>query len=295
MPVAIDYTKLNAKQKRNIDLIQTLPPDVQDMVLDLITKPGTDYTVQPKLYWSTVRFEGAYTAGPPTNYLIQPGTMVQAFGYKVGDPVKSAGFNTTVPTGYVATRRLTNLTVGGTQTEDNADVIVWGLGISLLSAGNDANSKTQMQQPELAKAVVSNTDTVLSLSTSTKFYLGRMDYYPQPGGLDGEATSSIRQGFTANAQGQYEKIMRNGIAAQGNLRKLPSPIRWQSIGSNKKDTSLTVQFTVTDQISLDGLAGTASAVDGNAYPGFAPQASTIFQDFGVWLQTIEVSDRSENQ
>ena len=272
-----------------------LPPDVADMVTDLLMTPGKDYSVQPKLYWSTIRIEAIYTAGPPTNYLVTQGTMVTAFNYKVGDPPKAAGFNTTAPVGYVASRRLTNLTVAGSSTEDNADVVVWGMGIELLPGGNDANNKTQPQQPELAKAVVANTDIVMSLSTQTKFYLGRMDYYPQPGGLDGEAISQIRQGFTNNAQGQYERILRNGIAAQGNLRKLPTPIRWQSIGSNKKDTAMQVQFTVTDQISLDGLAGTPSAVDANAYPGFAPQASTIFQDFGVWLQTIEVSDRSENQ
>jgi len=291
-PVKIDWSSLSPRQKKGIQVLSQYSPDIQNMALPVLLS-STEMTVIPKLYWGLGRFEATYTAGATPTYSIAAGKTISVYVNKFGDNLKAAGFNTTVPANFTATRAETNLTNGGTQTEDNAWVIIWGIGMGWATGGINALNISEDQQPELIKALMRNVDTIMSLSQTTKYYLGKIGYYPQAGGLDGEAISQIQQGFTNNHQGQINRVMRNGMATQGNIRKLPDPVRWAPVGKGK-DCSMSVQFTVQNPITIQGLAGTASVVDGNAYPGFTPEATDIFQDLEVLFQTIEISDRSDN-
>ena len=181
MTMQVNYNDLSPSQKRGVDLLSTLDPAVREMALPLLLQGGPGYSVIPKLYWSTIRVETTFAAGPPTVYALAAGKLMTAFGYKVGDSLKAAGFDTTVPTATVATRAQTNLTVGGTQTEDNADCVIWGMGIAVATGGIDADSKFQDQQAELAKAVFASTDVRDVALDANEILLGPHGLLPATG------------------------------------------------------------------------------------------------------------------
>lgn len=268
--------QLTAQQQRAMQILSQIPDDAAAMAFDDVM--SGQKTVIPRFYWSTVRFLTTLSAGV-FSISQRPRTF---FNYKVGDPLDAAGF----APGTIATRAETSLTVQGSTTEDNADAIVWGMGCELCSNN---------QQPDLAMELFRQLDLIMSLSSTTKIYLGPAVLYPCPGGLSGYATSKLQQGATENNLGAQLAQMTNGLPAQGNLRKLPSPWRWNSIGSNKKDTALQISATPQQIVSVTATPAHGAGVDPIQTPAWAlPTADATYVDLRMYLQLIEISSRSDN-
>jgi len=271
--------QLSPQTQRALRVLSQVPDDVAAMAVDDVM--SGQKSVQPRFYWSTCRFRVTKAGAGPFTYTIDTTTRT-FFNYKVGDNLVPAGF----AAGATATRAETNLTVAGSTTEDNADVIVWGMGLEVCSNN---------QQPDLVGELFRQLDLIMSLSSTTKIYLGGPTLYPCPGGLNGLGISKIAQGATNDNQGAETSFLNNGLPAQGNLRKLPTPWRWNSIGSNKKDTALQIAATPANAAVVTGATIPASGLDPIAYPGWTvPAEEAVFVDVRMYLQVIEISDRSDN-
>jgi len=268
--------QLSPQAQRALRVLSQVPDDVAAMAVDDVM--SGQKSVQPRFYWSTTRFRTTLAGGIFT-IDTTPRTF---FGYKVGDSLVQAGF----AAGSTASRAETNLTVSGSTTEDNADVIVWGMGIEI---------GTNNQQPELTAELFRQLDLIMSLSSTTKIYLGPPTLYPCPGGLNGQGTSKLVQGSSQGYSGAQLSYLSNGLPAQGNLRKLPTPWRWNSIGSNKKDTALQVTATPQAAVNVTATPAHGAGADAIVAPAWAlPAAVDTYVDLRMYLQVIEISDRSDN-
>lgn len=261
------------RQNNALRAAATVPPEVRALIgQDAL---DSQKTILPLPYWSRVRFQGVRSGSGPYTFTTTQGTR-KAFAYKVGDDTQIAGY----ASGTVATPAYTNLIAGGTQTNDNSDYIITGIGIQVGSGS----------EPRLVKALQRALAISFSLSGSNQQLLGRLERFPAPGGLFGlESTtleSSDPAGTGLTTFGPLEGQMQNGNPIASSFYRLGQfPLRWNAVGSGKKDTNFTLLFQTFEDITLTGAASVSSHYTAPA---------SIYADFIVELQGIQISDRSSN-
>lgn len=229
-------------------------------------------TILPLPYWSTVRFRGIRAGAGPFTFATSVETR-KAFAYKIGDDMQVAGF----ASGTAAQSNDTNLLAGGSQTNDNAAFVITGVGVEVVPGS----------EPELVKAIMRECALSLSLSGTNRQLLGPIARFPQPGGIFGQqcSTLSSEDGAGGTPAGQLNGVLQNGNPQAGNLYKLGQfPLRWNAVGSGKKDTSLVISFDL----------GAAITLAGEATAGVYTAPAEIFADFRVHLHGIQISKRSSN-
>lgn len=234
-------------------------------------------------YYSTARFNAARTGAGPYAYTMASGTR-KTFNYRIGEsPGASAGFATGVQVGKAETNLLK-----ASETRDNADVMVWGVAIEA-RPGSD---------PYFVKQLWANAYVELSLSGTDAHLLGPLTFFPQAGGLYGMAASLVETPDLQAPKARPDGVLSNGNPTAGNFFKLPQPVRWESGGSGKKDTSLVIAITIDNAIALAGVADRAAAASVSGSPGQAafvsPADGSIFVDLRVRLISISISERSTN-
>jgi hypothetical protein len=264
----------------DLELAQTLanyPAHVREAIAKLAL--GSQKSVQEYPYHSVVRIGAARTGAGPFVYTV-PQQTVKAFNYKVGDPLQSAGF----PTAYgVATLAETNLVAGGSQTNRNSDVVIWGIAIELLPNSEIA----------IAEAVMRNTYLQLSLGGSITFDLGPISQFPCGGSLFGAKTSKLVQGPVNTSQGDVLAQASNGYPTNANYYELPDPVIWEA-NRTGSDSSLTLSFTTARSFALTA-ADRVAAAGVEPFTAPADGAEGTFADFRVVLRCVETAPRSKNQ
>lgn len=272
------------QRARQIQALEATPPAVRAMIADEVI--ASQRSIIPQVYYSSIRFRAVRTGAGPFTYTVDNSTR-KAFVYKEGDVMDAAGFST----GTVATRAETNLTSGGSQTNDNSDVVVWGIGIEVAP-----NS-----EPVIAAQLLRQAFVEMSLNGSQRFLLGKIQDFPAAGGLYGVQRSLLTPQPLAEVAGPLVGFVNNGNPMAGNFWKLPMPFRWNSIGSGKKDTALAFSitpgaaftFSSTDRAAVAGAApGSSGQVV--AYTSPADGAAGTFVDLRVKLATIQIGERSLN-
>lgn len=270
-----------AKYVDNLNVLQSVPPAARALVAQEAI--DSQKKIVPQIYYSTVLFGVTKTGGGGGPYTVTCAQQDRkAFVYKEGDDMTAAGFTTTS-----ATRAETNLTSGGSQTNDNADVVVWGIGLEFPDSGPAGDGEI-----ELLKALLTVTWIEFQLNSNNRFLLGKMQDFPAGGGLYGQAPSKLRAGPIADERGAVEGMSVNGNPMAGNFWKLPIPFRWNAVGSGKADTSLAMTFKMSGAVALTTSADRAA---GTGVAGFTVgDAAQLAQRVRVKLATIEIGQRSYN-
>lgn len=235
-------------------------------------------------YYSSVRLRTTRTGAGPFTYTGAV-TAAKAFGYKIGGVMDDAGF----AAGTVATMAETNILQPGS-TRDNAEVLVWGWSVEIMT--ND---------PKLTRRFFRECVMLLSLSGTDTYQVGRLSFFPQTGGIFGMQRTLLEAGQLVETSGPLEGQISNGNPNAGSQFLLPDPVLWESIGSNKKDTNLSIQVkperaiveTSTDRAAV---AGAAPGVSGRveAFTSPADGALGTYVDLCIRLSSISFSERSTN-
>ncbi len=288
--MAMNLSQIPPQQRaaylRTVAQLEATPPQVRALIAEEAV--ASQKSILPVIYYSTLRFATARTGAGPFTYTV-PQQTIKAFGYKEGDVMDAAGF----PAGTVATGAETNLVTGGSQTNEGADVVVWGLALEPLPGSSG--------EPLILFELVNQVFFELSLNASNRFRIGKLTDMPQGGGLHGAAKTRLRAGALADANSPDESALANGNPMAGNYYKLPYPFRWNAIGNNKKDTALVISATVARAIAVTSadraaVAGAAPGASGQveAFTSPANLAAGTFQDVRVKLACIQIGERSLN-
>lgn len=249
----MDLTSMTPEQRaaylRRTEQIAQLPAAVRAQIADEVI--NSQRAVKQVIYRSRVRFEAGAAGDIPA------GTAPVAFGYKIGDALAAAGYAV-----GQATAAHTNLRSAGGQTNRNADVVIWSMGIEIMPGSNAELVKELVRSVYLGLSLTGGSDTDL---------IGQITDFPGGGGLKG------RQWDPLAAVPADVECMNNGEPLAGNVMQFTKPYRWNAASSKKPDSNLSISFTVGEAIALG--AGYRAA----------------YADFKVKLLTVEVSDRSSNQ
>lgn len=264
--------------------IANLPADVRAQIQE--NYAAGQVSVLPLPYWSTVRFQASYAAGPPVVLTIDTSTR-QAFSYAQGQVMTSAGFAQTYGT---ATPAETNL-LRPQETRDNADVWIWGLSAYL----------SQESEPVLAARVWRETAITISLNGTQQIPLGTLEMMPAGGGLYGASASAIKTpafdtaGVLDNGLGSPFAFGGNGNPIASSFFRLNQPFKWSAVGQGGSDSSLNIGFTPQRTITETcGVARPAAAgVQAFTPPSAVGQKGT-YVDIRVRLWCVSVARRSVN-
>ncbi len=280
-----DMQNMTASQKanyvQNLQALEGIPTSAKQMIAQEAI--DSQKKITPKIYYSTIMFTATKANVAPGPYLVTYGQQDRkAFGYKEGDDMTSAGFVATS-----ATRAETNLTSGGSQTNDNCDVVIWGLALDVVDGGPGGDGEI-----EALKAIFEFCWLEISLSSDKRDILGKMQDFPCGGGLYGAQASKLRQGSLGDERGALESNVTNGNPMAGNFWKLPLPLRWNAQGSRKGDTSLSIVAKLSQAISITTSADRTAAAGVLAFTvGTAAQLS---QRVRIKLACVEIGPRSTN-
>lgn len=266
-------TMKNIRRQQLAPLLEKIPPEIREMIAEDALQSQKAVLAYP--YYSTVRVRAVRSGTTPTfTYTVDTNTR-KAFGYKVGDEISQAGFAAAT----TATLADTNLTAGGSQTNDNSDVLIWGVCAELCQG-----SEILLAEPLWRHSVVQ-----LSLGGTNTFTLGPLSLFPNPGGLFGAQRSKVVPGSVAEAFGMAAFEASNGNPTASSYRQLPQPVRWNASGSGKKDAALTISLTPTRPIVVAG-ADRAAATGIEEFTAIAD----AFVDVRFSLVCLQVSERSTN-
>ena len=267
-------------------LIAQVPPVVREAIAEEALK--SQRQVKPWHYYSKGRFRAARTGADPFTYTIDTTDRV-LFAYKQGDSLVPAGFSAADGT---ATESETNVLAGG-QTRNNETVFIYGMGAHI----------GEMSEPLLAQGVWDQVHMRMAMNGNENHELGKLSFYPSGGGLYGQATSrllvpnlgdtlSVGQGFLANGNPQWGNHFRLNAFNKNAIFK------WQSIGSDNVDTSLSVTLTPKRSVAVTTLQATRAAVAGAgataAWTPPADQAQGTWVDVMIHLFTVGFAKRSLN-
>lgn len=275
---------MNRANRAQIDaMVSRIPPEVRRQIAADAIDSQKSILAFP--YYSTVRFNAALTGAGPFVYTVPSGTR-KAFNYKIGDiPGAGSGFSTT----FQAGKDETNL-LKASETRDNADVLIWGI----------AAEVTPDSDPFFAAQIWRNAYVELALNGTDNYLLGPLGFFPQAGGLYGAGSSGIREPSVQQALDIPRGVLTNGNPTAGNYYRLPQPVRWESNGSGKKDTSLVVSCTVDSAIAFTtSLAADRAAVAGGANTSGTnawthPADGAVYVDIRFRLLSVSISERSTN-
>lgn len=241
-------------------------------------------TVHSLPYWSTGRFQATRTGAGPYTYTLSQGQSVKLFSYGIGGNAVGAGFGSSVS----PTLAETNLTKAS-ETLDNADVFIWGMAFEICPVGLQ----------DLAGSLWRNVSVQLSLSGTDTLRVGTMHKYPSAGGLFGIANSQLQAGSLIEGNGRPVQYIQNGNPMGGNFGRFSQAFRWNAAGSAAKDTSLVINLTVENAISLTGtaraaVAGAAPGSSGQVVAFDPPAQADAYLDVRCYLIAESLSHRSQN-
>lgn len=245
-------------------------------------------SVLPFPYFSKVRLQAVKTGADPNQVYTIPVTPVVAFNYQIGGVLDGAGF---LPAGTIATKAETNI-LSASQTRNNSDVVIWGIGVEI----------GPKSEPILVKEVFDQCNMDMSLNGQNTNQLGRLSRFPSAGGIYGSAVSRLTPAPQQQTWDNPQGFLCNGNPMAGNYFKLPQPIFWNSVGGQKKDSSLSVTITPQRAITYTQEMALRAAVAGGANTsGTAAwnlqqtaNANGTFVDLIIHLICVEVSQRSES-
>lgn len=271
-------------QRAQIDaMVSRIPPEVRKAIAEDALNSQKSILAFP--YYSTVRFNAARTGAGPYVYTITQGPR-KCFNYQIGStPGSGAGFSTTFQVGKDETNLLK-----ASETRDNADVLIWGLAAEVCP-GSD---------PYFAGVLWRNAYVELALSGTDSHLLGPLGFFPQAGGLYGQASSAMLEPSQLQALDIPRGFLSNGNPTAGNYYRLPQPVRWESNGSGKKDTSLVLSvgldsdqaFTTTVAAARAAVAAGANTSGANAFA--IPADGSVYVDIRFRLISVSISERSTN-
>lgn len=235
---------------------------------------------------SSIFFEATVAAGPPVTYTIAQGSVRTGFSYGINGLMDPAG-----RAGVQATQADTTIQNAG-QTRDQSDVFIYGLSCWIL-AGSD---------PELVGPIIRETDLQIATNADVIWPAGRLEHYPQPGGIYGTGKSSILRpqiddagGFDGGA-GVPEGFLTNGNPSAGSFRRFENPIFWAGLASGT-DSNLQLIATTRRAIVLTAALARTAGTAGATYSG-APQVYTpptsAFARFQFCLHAATVKRRGVN-
>lgn len=284
-----DFNKMSAAQKASylsrLQAVDAVPPAVKALIAQEVI--DSQRAIKQVIYHSTIKFASVRSGAGPFTYTIDT-TPRTAFTYKIGDTMVASGFAT-----GNATEAETNLRSGGGQTNRNADVVIFGMGIEILPTS----------EPRLVAEVVRQCFLSISLDGgSNSDLIGKITDFPSGGAVYGIQHTKLEAGNLAESIGPMEGYLANGNPMAGNWYMLKKAYRWNALSSKKPDSNLSIAARL-------GAAVTATATDRAAVAGAAPGSSGqvvaftspadgargTFVELRVKLLTIEVSDRSSNQ
>lgn len=270
---------------RRLNEVEQVPGPVRAMIAQEVIE--SQRAIKQVIYRSIIRCASARTGAGPFTYTIAPGPRV-AFGYKIGDSLVQAGF-----AAGVATAAETNLRSAGGQTNRNADVVIFGIGVEIMPTS----------EPRLVAELARYGFFSMSVDGGANSdYIGQLTDFPSGGALFGAQRTKLEAPTLVETAGPVESYLANGNPMAGNWLMLKRAVRWNSAASKKPDSALSVTFdlgqavteTSTDRAAVAGAApGASGRVE--AFTSPADLARGTFVDLRVKLLTIEVSDRSANQ
>jgi hypothetical protein len=240
-------------------------------------------TTQKTGYYSTVRFQAKRTGTTPNFvYTVDSKITRVAFGYKDPQALNGAGagFND-LPNDVQSSLTQTNLSEPG-KTRDGETYYIKGVEF-YVSADSDAY---------LAKLIWAQANVRLKMGANTVFPLGRLDFFPQAGGLVGKGESYLAEPPLGAPSSQ--------IAALGNSIEdvdsyfhfnEKSPLIWNSAGNT--DSQLTMEFDLPNDIVF---AATARAAAPGVSAWTPPDTSEPFSyvDIAVRLVGESINNVSAN-
>lgn len=284
----MDFSNLSATDKANymrtLAQLDAVPPQVRAAIAQEAI--ASQREVKAAIYYSTIRARAARTGAGPFTYTL-PVQTLKAFTFKEGDDMGQAGF----AAGTLANLSHTNLTTGGSQTNDGADVVIWGISVEVAA----------ISEPRLVAEFLDASYVEISTSAAGRTRIGKLQDFPGSGGLYGGAHTKLEAGNLAETIGPVESYLSNGNPMAGNFWKLPYPIRWNAVGNKKKDTALSVLVTMTEARAVTAadraaVAGAAPGASGRveAFTSPADGARGTFAQFRIKLATVQIGERSVN-
>lgn len=240
---------------RAIQFLKKMPPGDQAALRAVFEENTRAKLFTP--YYSTVRVRTTRTGAGPFTYTALTAEAT-AFGYKVGDDMSVAGF----AAGSIATFAETNLRSGGTQTNNNSNVKIWGIAAELCPGS----------EPKLARKLWRNSVVKMALNANYQEILGPLTFFPSGGGLYGQERSLLEAGQLIETAGPLVGQLANGNPMASNFFKFPKPILWNAQGSGKRDASFSLIVQPTQ-------AFTETATDRAANAGAAPGLSGRVEAF----------------
>lgn len=286
----MDLSKVPAAQRadylRKMQEIEGVPPAVRAAIADEVI--NSQRVIKQALYYSTVKFATTRSGAGPFTYTCDTSDR-QAFVFAQGQSMGAAGFASTVN----ATFADTNLRTGGGQTNNNADCVIWSIGIEVLPTS----------EPRLVAELVRQVFINMSLDGGgSRTLIGKLSDFSSGGALYGGQHTKLEAGSILETIGPVESFISNGNPMAGNWYQLKKPIRWNSLASKKPDSNLAVVLTPGAAVTLTAtdraaVAGAAPGASGRveAFTSPADGARGTFAEFRVKMLCVEVYDRSLNQ
>ena len=285
----IDLSQMSPAQRqaagKRLGILAGLPESVIAEIADEIL--NSQKVVRQAIYYSTVRFASVRSGAGPFTYTIDT-TDRQAFVYAQGQTMVAAGFAT-----GTATFAETNLRVGGGQTNNNADCVIWNVGIEFLPTS----------EPRIIAELVRQ--VFVNMSTDgggSRELIGKLSDFSSGGAIYGGQHTKLEAGNLTETIGPVESWLANGNPMAGNWYQLKKPKRWNSLAAKKPDSNLSVVLTPGASIALTAtdraaVAGAAPGASGRveAFTSPADGARGTFAELRVKMLCVEVFDRSLNQ
>jgi hypothetical protein len=271
---------------RRLQEVEQVPGPVRALIAAEVIE--SQRVIKQVIYRSRIRVRSTRTGAGPFTYTVAKGPRT-AFGYKIGDSLIQAGYAS-----GVATPAHTNLRTAGGQTNRNADVVIFGMGVEIMPGA----------EPRLvAKLAAEGFFTMTTDGGAQTDYVGQLTDFPSGGALFGSARTKLEAPNLAETAGPLESFIANGNPMAGNWLMLKKAVRWNSPGGTKKpDTSLAITFDLGEDVTATStdraaVAGAAPGASGRveAFTSPADGAEGTYVDLRVKLLTIEVSDRGSNQ
>lgn len=265
-----------------------IPQSVVDYIRSRPGYAGKDLTMLTFPIWSYIRFVASLAAGPPVVATIDTTPRV-GFSYGVGALMTAAG-----QAAVAATQADTNLQNPG-QTRDQADVFIFGLSAELDPRSDGA----------LVPEVFMETDVQISTNANTQIPLGKLEMFPQSGGLFGAGQSALKApqletpGLVDGGQGVVIPYQSNGNPTSGSFYRLDAPIFWAGLGVGP-DSNLALTCTPRRTITKTAAAVRAAGVAGGTYSGapapYTPPsvAGSVFVGITWRLAAVSVQTRGVN-
>lgn len=275
-----------ARVKRAIDMGQ-LPPGALKRAreqLEAAEVINSQKAVLNPPYYSRIRFESTYAAGPPVVLTWPAGQTALAFSYAQGDDMAPAG-----DPGVVATPADTNLSQSR---ETNDGQIVEILGIQV--------QPCRIPDALIVEILTGFMSVALRFGAKRWQELGLCSEIPGGSGGNGGQTAVLEPMSRATTGDRYHQSIRHGNLAYGNVMRFPEAILWTPDGANQRfDIEFRVEGTVEHTCPLARVAATSGAGAGNDILAYDPPAGVDDRgghlDLMVKLLTRTIGPRSVNE